>query len=231
MQSLKNAALDKRRLSLGAPKSFASYLSELKLPALSLEDTYEAAARAYAKGSPTSGTAAERLGASGLSASGLRDYLEKAAVNTRKTQTANAYADYLKAQSEARQGYAAYLDGYEKSLTTLKNRVTSYAKNNRVTDTDTLRAYAKSLGLSDTVAEGAAKDAAAHALRAMRESVLKTVVTYNMGEVQARAYALAQGLDSAAAERIARFAKAMRDAVIDDLDLPSVFEDNEGTTN
>ena len=231
MQSLKNAALDKRRLSLGAPKSFASYLSELKVPALSLEDTYEAVARAYAKSSPTAGTAGERLGTAGLSVSGLRDYLEKTAASARKTQTADAYADYLKAQSEAQQGYAAYLDGYEKNLSTLKNQVTSYAKSNRLTDTDALRAYGKSLGLSDTVAEGAAKDAAAHALRAMRESVLKTVVTYNMGETQARAYALAQGLDSAAAERIARFAKAMRDAVIADLDLPSVFEDDEGTTN
>ena len=64
----------------------------------------------------------------------------------------------------------------------------------------------------------------------MRESVLKAVVTYNMGEVQARTYALAQGLDSATAERIAHVAKAMRDAVISDLDLPSIFQD-EGTTN
>lgn len=227
MQSLKNAALDKRRLSLGAPKSFASYLSELKVPALALEDAYGAVARAYAKSSPT---VAERLGASGLSASGFRDYLEKTAAGERRMQTADAYADYLKAQSEARQGYAAYLDGYEKSLSTLKNRVTSYAKTNRVTDTDALRAYGKSLGLSDTVAEGVAKDAASFALRAMRESVLKAVVTYNMGEVQARTYALAQGLDSATAERIAHFAKAMRDAVISDLDLPSIFQD-EGTTN
>ena len=230
MQSLKNAALDKRRLSLGAPKSFASYLSELKVPALALEDVYGTVARAYAKSSPTSPTVAERLGASGLSASGFRDYLEKSAAGERRMQTTGAYADYLKAQSEARQGYAAYLDGYEKSLSTLKNRVTSYAKTNRVTDTDALRAYGKSLGLSDTVAEGVAKDAASVALRAMRESVLKAVVTYNMGEVQARTYALAQGLDSATAERIAHVAKAMRDAVISDLDLPSIFQD-EGTTN
>ncbi len=230
MDAVKNASLAKRRLSLEAPKSFAAYLSELKLPALDLSDAYGQAANAYAKASPTGGTTAESLSGAGLSGSGLRDYLEKAALREKQTQTAQAYADYLRAKSEARRGYADYLDSYEKNLTSLKSRVVSYAKSNRITDADTLRIYAKSLGLSDTAAEGAAQDAATYALRSVRESVLKNVVAHNMGEIQARTYALAQGLDNASAERIARFAKAMREAVIDDLDLPSVFEDAEGAS-
>ena len=219
-------SLGKRRLSLPTAKSFAAYLGTVADPEAALRSTLRAATLKTVTAAPTRGTAAEALAATGLTRSGYADYLRSAAKAEQTEATRSAYADYLKDRTAAVTGYGAYLDSLSKEMSTLQGRVLSYAKSNKLTDIGALTEHALSLGLPEDDAHRAATEASAIAKRHIRSAVVKSVISRDMNEAQARTYALAEGLDEADAIAIGKLARAMRDAVLDEIDLPAIFGDS-----
>lgn len=167
------------------------------------------------------GARAEQLSSLGLSGSGYGDYLKTKTENILLSKLGTLENKKIKTNVKADAAHLAYIEQYEKEKAeaekeyaarqeSLKNKLTSYAKTNGITDYDELYKYGIASGLSEENAKVAAERGVREAKNKIRlqniEKAQSVIISKHLTKTQAYEYAVTLGLSEEDAKSLAEFA-------------------------
>ena len=212
-----------------------SYESWLKKSGINSQLIYDRdlkdAETEYHKSKSEYGSRAEDLAEIGLSSSGYSDYLNAGAYSAmqkskdyaknryieNENKNARGYADYLKSKESEKDNllkdYIGILNSMDKEQSTLYGNVIKNIASAGITDYETAYGYASNIGLSEELADSAARTATDEARRTRDTKIMETVISRTMTESQAKQYALSMGLTEEEANRIATYAKNINELI------------------
>ena len=198
-------ALEKyyEKLKINAPKTYESYLAErTKHEDVSYYDTLGKAKTKRALSDAEYGSSASALLASGLAASGYRDYLESRAETALSDSTANALEQRALGEYRGRAGYERYLSDYNSLQTKISDGLIKDISSGYDFDLDHALERAVSAGLSKTIAYSTAQTAVRLAKLNAYNEALTFAKANKLTAKRAKEYAKSLGLDEIYAERV-----------------------------
>ncbi len=153
------------------------------------------------------GSRAEALAGLGLTGSGYSDYLSGKAYSEMQKGKQDARSTYAENKRKNISGYQSYIKDYKEAEDKSIKAVVKAIGNDGIVDYDTAYRYAVSLGLSEESASAAAKTASDYAVKTLRSSVMKRILSQGLGKTQAINYALGLGLSENDANELGEYAR------------------------
>ena len=186
------------KIEVSSPDSYESYKRKLGIdPKAGYAAAVGSLYAAMKKNLASYGTNSVKLDNKGLQNSGYADYVDSLANSSFNSGLSKIKADYSERESDARLGYAGYLDSYRDKQSTLKKSVMSQLVNNDVVDLDTAIEYGISAGLSREDAEAVGKSAYELTKQRVFNSVLSETVRLGLDKEGARKLAVKMGVSDA----------------------------------
>ena len=157
------------------------------------------------------GTVASTLNKSGLTGSGYAARINELAAQRKSEGLAEALKAYDSAEDNLTRGYLKYLQDYKEKQGSLQRTITSRLISEGFLNTDDAYSYAKNAGLNEKGARAASKNATDAVRKKLIDRLIKEITQYSLDDFTAVMYATELGLSKEDVEKVALYAKTVRE--------------------
>lgn len=160
---------------------------------------------------PTYGAMAEKLAGGRQERSGYAEYLRGVAEGGYKKNLRAAEDTFDSIAKENSEGYKSYAEAFDKNQSKIYTSVVNALERGSIKDYYDALDYAKAAGLTDELAERAAKSGSEARITRLKNEAIEAVYAYGLDNLEAYEYAKKLGIDEDGAKDISNYAWKIRD--------------------